>query len=119
MRHRTRAWNPHPVESAEVLAKKLTDVTWTGCTAFELGDYLFLNDATCGDGAQEFAVVKRLPDGSFEQLESITFSWCTYEKALELIRQTLAGEFDQVDWRKAVTPRLETSAEHGRCYLCA
>lgn len=119
MWHRTRVWNPHPVESAEVLAKKLTDVTWTGCTAFELGGYLFLNDATSGDGAQEFAVVKRLPDGSCEQIESITFSWCTYERALELIRRTLAGEFDQVDWRKPVSPTLESNEEHGRCYLCA
>jgi len=107
------------VASAEDLAEKLTEHTWTGCSAFELGGYLFLNDATCADGAQEYAVVKPLPDGGFEQIESITFSWCNQDRALELIRKVLAGDFDQADYRRLVTPRLETSEKHERCHLCA
>ena len=48
-------------------------------------EYLFLNDATSGDGAQEYGAIKRLPD-TWLQVESITFSWCTYESALALSR---------------------------------
>lgn len=43
MFHRSRVWCVTPVASAEDLAEKLTTVTWTCCTAFELGDYLWLN----------------------------------------------------------------------------
>jgi len=119
MLHERRTWGWSSVATAEELAEKLTQHTWTGCSAFELGGYYFLNDATCADGAQEYAVVKSLPDGRFEQIESITFSWCSQERALDLIQKVLAGDFDQADYRRSVTPRLESSQEHGRCHLCA
>ena len=119
MLHSRRTWCWSTVASAEELAEKLTEHTWTGCSAFELQGYYFLNDATSGDGAQEYAVVKSLPDGRFEQIESITFSWCDQAKALELIRGILAGQYDQADYRRAVQPTLQRPAEHGRCYLCA
>jgi len=68
------------VESAEALAKKLMN-TWTLCTAFQLDvegttGLLFINDATCEDGADEWAVTT-VPcahlDGDAIQFESITF----------------------------------------------
>jgi hypothetical protein len=43
MFHQNRVWCVTPVSSAEELARKLTTVTWTCCTAFELGGYLWLN----------------------------------------------------------------------------
>ena len=119
MLHSRRTWGWTPVATTEELAEKLTQHTWTGCSAFELAGYFFLNDSTCADGAQEYAVVKQLPDGSFEQIESITFSWCNQERALELIRQVVAGQYDQADYRRTVNPKLETASDHGRCHLCA
>jgi hypothetical protein len=121
MLHRKRTWCVLDGGAAELLAEKLTEHTWTGCTAFELQGYLFLNDSTSADGAQEYAVLKRpvAPAGAFFQIESITFGWCDREKALALVRQVLAGEFDEADYRRAVKPRLHTPAEHGRCHLCA
>ena len=56
MFHNKRVWCVSPVASAEELARKLTETTWCCCTAFALGDYLWLNDSTSPDGAQEFAI---------------------------------------------------------------
>jgi hypothetical protein len=102
------------------LARKLTTVTWTCCTAFELGGYLWLNDATSPDGGQEYAVVKNAgPAGRPWQVESITFSWCDYPTALEYIQRTLRGEDDANDFAREVSPAIQTPAEHGRCRHCA
>jgi hypothetical protein len=115
-----RRWTIAPVGSAEELAEKLSQHTWCGCNGFELGDYWFLNDATGGDGAQEYAVVKKVGrDGNPWQVESITFSWCSYERALELIQTVLKGEQDRADWARPVEPIVESAAEHGRCGHCA
>jgi len=54
MFHQNRVWCVTPVSSAEELARKLTTVTWTCCTAFELGGYVWLNDATSPDRGQEW-----------------------------------------------------------------
>lgn len=119
MLHRNRVWSVAPVASAEELAEKLTEHTWTCCQAFELPGYIFASDATCGDGAQEYAVLRRVKHASeFVQIESITFSWCTFEKALALIRRIIAGEFDACVYGHVPGWRLQTPAAHGRCHLC-
>src|SRR4051812_48612903 len=114
MFHKTRTWCVSKVMDSAELARKLTESTWTGCTAFELDCYLFLNDSTSADGIQEFAVLKRpgQEGEAFFQIESITFGWCDFEKSLSYIRQILAGEYDQAAYRIEVTPRLEKAAEH-------
>jgi hypothetical protein len=56
MFHTDRVWSVTPVESAEDLARKLPEHTWTACTAFELGGYVWVNDATSPDAGREFAV---------------------------------------------------------------
>jgi hypothetical protein len=99
----------------EVLARKLTETTWCCCNGFRLEGYLFLNDATGGDGAQEYAVVKEGPEPV--QVESITFGWCAYDKAVHYIERTVRGDFD--DQARPVSVRLETPADHGRCVHCA
>ena len=120
MFHDNRRWFVTPADSAEDLARKLTEMTWTGCTAFSLGEYLWLNDATSPDGAQEYAVLKRLgPHDTLHQIESITFSWCSYDRALAHIERTLRGDDDHNDFAREVSPILETPEEHGRCHLCA
>jgi hypothetical protein len=120
MFHAKRVWCISPQESREELARLLTEHTWTLCTAFEIGHYLFLNDSTSEDAIVEFAVVKRLLD-SFVQVESITFGWCDYAKALDYVQRVLSGEFDSAEFAHAVEPRLETAAEHRAryCPLCA
>ncbi len=120
MFHRNRVWCVTPVGSAEELARKLTTTSWTCCTAFELGGYLWLNDATSPDGAQGFSAVKKAgPNGRPWQVESITVSWCDYAELLAYVLQTLRGESDQSDFAHEVAPALQTPAEHGRCCHCA
>ena len=54
MMHKNRRWGVGPVSSAEDLARKLTESTWTLCTGFYVvvhEEFLFLNDSTHEDGA--------------------------------------------------------------------
>ena len=124
MMHSKRVWHLSEIPSAEELARMLTEQTWTLCSGFYVAghpDHLFLNDSTSEDGAQEYAVVKggRLGASHHLQIESITFSWCNHERALEHIARTLAGDNDSNDFARPVVPRLETPEEHGRCHHCA
>lgn len=118
MLHSKRIWSVFPAESAEWLAERLTQYTYCGCNGFRLGDYLFVNDATCADGAQEYAALQMTGD-QYVQIESLTFSWMTQEKALGIIRRVLAGEFDHEQYGTVDARRLQTPEEHGRCHLCA
>lgn len=116
MWHRKRIWGPpQRVDSADDLAEKVTEHTWTLCQAFEHRNYFYLNDATSEDGAQEYAVVKRGERG-FSQVESITFSWCRREEALLYINEASAGKYD--DSGVPVFPRFDDSPNH-RCGHCA
>ena len=118
MLHSKRTWSVLPADNDEWLAEQVTEHTFCGCCGFRLGQYLFVNDATCADGAQEYAVLKA--DGDhYAQIESLTFSWMTKPRALEIIRRVLAGKFDHEHYGKIVPDRLQTPEEHGRCYLCA
>jgi|ThiBio_1000_plan_1041568.scaffolds.fasta_scaffold01168_20 hypothetical protein len=119
MMHAQRIWSVTAIKSVEELARKLTESTWTLCTAFEHHGYLFLNDATSEDGAQEYSVVKRLGRGTFLQVESITFGWCTFERALDHIRSVTDGRDHTNDFATRVAPRLEPADRHGRCPHCA
>ena len=112
MFHKNRVWSVSPKETAEEVARLLTETTWTLCTGIEIGGYLFLNDATCEDGAKEYAAVKMpvAPGDPYLQVESITMSWCSFEKASDLVRRTIAGEFDGSNFAGVVVPRLESAA---------
>jgi hypothetical protein len=99
-----------------MLAEQLTQHTWCGCNGFELEGYLFVNDATCADGAQEYGVLRKQED-HYVQIESLTFSWMTTEKALALIRRVLAGEFDNEHYAVVDASRIQTPLEHGHCHL--
>ncbi|MBO3462860.1 hypothetical protein G7B40_031525 [Aetokthonos hydrillicola Thurmond2011] len=124
MLHDKRAWTLTEIVTPEDLAKKLTSSTWTGCTGFTLGKLLFLNDATSADGAQEYAVVIKDKEGKFLQIESITFSWCSYDRALEMITALLENSTSIAigenipSWSTQVSPRIEPSKEH-QCSWCA
>src|SRR5262245_9526874 len=114
--------------------------TWSG---WSLGGYVFLNDATCEDGAFEVAIGKppAEPGGEWWQVESVTFGWLTSplvlaqrfretgrrwtpdEIALEHISDAISGKDDpgqpgSVAWE--IDPlSIETPEQHGRCRLCA
>jgi len=103
------------VENAEELAEKLTEHSWCCCQGFRLGGHLFLNDSTGPDGAQEFAVIR---EADHIQVESVTFSWCSQEEALEIIKQAVAGSFTR-EYAKISSQKIETPEEHKRCVLCA
>jgi hypothetical protein len=120
MFHEHRRWTVAPVESPEELARKLTEITWCCCNGFSLGGYLFLNDATCPDGAQEYAIVKQVGrDGRPWQIESVTFSWCDFERALQIICEVTNGADDDHEWAQPVAPAIETPEVHGHCRHCA
>lgn len=120
MLHNDRVWSVSSVESADDLARRLTETIWCCCTGFSLGSYVWLNDATCPDGAQEYAILKSTEgEGRSQQIESITFSWCDYDRALDLILKTLQGDYDDNDFAVEVSPVLQTPEQHGRCPHCA
>ena len=118
MMHKRRIHSVGPVDTARHFAEKLTGTTWCLCTGFYLEghpNYLWLNDSTSEDGAVEFGIIKRTPDG-FMQIESVTYSWMTNGEALKSIEAALAGEFDSQGWPVAI--HLDDSPKH-RCHLCA
>ena len=116
MLHKRRIWTVTSLDLAEDLAYKLTQYTWCACNAFLLGQYVFANDATCADGTR--STPYSVPTGTrseLVQVESITFSWCTTERALELIQRILAGEFDAQSYDRVSRDRFQTPREHGTC----
>jgi hypothetical protein len=118
MLHSRRIWSIAPADSADWLAEQLTQYTWWACNGFRLDDYVFVNDATCADGAQEFGVLRGEGD-HFVQIESLTFSWMTGKEAATIIRRVLAGEFDNERYGTVDASRLQTPEQHGHCHLCA
>ena len=120
MFHPDRRFSIVSEEDAEELARKLTRQTWTSCTGFEHAGYLFLNDSTGPDGAQEYGIFKKEPDpsGTLVQIESVTFSWMDAAEALQCIREIARGDYDNV-MRIEHDLTLETPANHGECRHCA
>lgn len=113
MLHSDRVHVVEDVADAEALAEKLAEHTWCACNGFRLDGYLYLNDSTGPDGAQEFAVFK---EATGHQVESITFGWCSKADALGYIRAVSAGEYDGASW--PATFQLDASRPH-RCGHCA
>jgi hypothetical protein len=109
--------------NAEELAQKLSGETWCCCQAFRIAGhprYVWLNDSTSEDGAQEYAACRvGLAKGDVHQLESITFGWCDYETSLRYLRETIDGKDDNNEWARSVNPILQSPEEHGRCGFCA
>ena len=144
MMHKDRVWCVAPVETAEELAHKLTQYSWCCCCGFELGDYLWLNDATGEDSAQEYACIRKPTAGDphYRQIESITCSWTDEQQMLAHIHsihddkppppidsgpvvvarsgsELAAALGGKQSTGKIVHPTIETPEQHGRCPLCA
>ena len=92
MLHSDRIWSVAEVASAEELAADLTETTWCCCQAFQITGhprYIWLNDSTSPDGAQEYAVCRLgLAKGDIRQIETITFGWCDSAKALKFVKRS-------------------------------
>lgn len=114
MFHSYRPWSVTDADTPATLAEKLTQYTWCGCNGFRLGDYLFLNDSTGPDGAQEFGVIH---EPTMRQVESITFSWCSEEEALKYIQEVLNGEYKP--YTEPLDLTIQTPDVHEECALCA
>jgi hypothetical protein len=123
MMHKNRVHCVGPVASAKELAHMLTERTWTLCSGFYVQGhecYLFLNDSTHEDGAGEWGVILGgVESERHVQIESITFSWTTFDQGLTYIQDALAGGMDKNDFARPVMLRLETPEQHKRCHLCA
>ena len=109
MLHANRRFGVITVQSVGELVENLTEHTWTLCTGFSLGEFLFLNDSFSEDGAQEYAMVR---DG--RQIESLTFSWMSRAEAwsdVDWLVRGGGGDYGAID---AVTEPIEGH----RCGLC-
>lgn len=113
-----RIWaGPRLVVSLEELAERLSSCTFPICAAFEWpdGKTRLLNDSFSEDGAQEFGVLRLLED-RWVQVESITFSWCSKEKALDYLEQAARGDFDTAGMRIPLDPQFHLDTE--TCRSC-
>ncbi len=123
MLHDDRIWSVREIESAEELARLLTEATWCCCQAFSVQgypQYVWVNDSTAPDRLQEYGILKwNCSDGKIMQIESITFSWCNFDQALQFIQRTLAGKDDNNSFACEVVSTLQTPLEHGKCQHCA
>ena len=115
MIHQKRTFGVGDINTTEELAEKLTGTTWTLCTGFRFRGLLFLNDSFTEDSAQEYAVVREF---DMYQLESVTFSWCDKEKAIDVITECLEITGDGFFGKLDVPPKIEPVAQH-HCRLCA
>jgi hypothetical protein len=117
MMHKRR-WSVAQLENADALVHELKRCIWCLCAGFQVGRYLFLNDATSEDGAQEYAVLFDR-HGDYLQIESITVSSTEPERLGEIVKQALAGMWDLHDFAQIVDVRIDSPQSHGRCHLCA
>lgn len=113
--HDHRRWAITDVADPEELATMLTEQTWTCCTGYRHAGYLYLNDATSENGAQEYAVIREA-DG--QQIESVTFSWINTKLARIAIDQITTGDL-HIDMGRFDLSRIEPAATHKRCRHCA
>ena len=117
MMHKRRTWQVKDVGGPFDLAYMLTEQSWCCCQGFRQNGYLYLNDATSENGAQEYAVVR---ESDMRQVESITFSWIDEEAARRNIWAVTTGGVHQHNWESGITAeQLQSAEQHGRCPHCA
>ena len=116
MLHTKRIWGVVPCEDAEELALKLTEQTWTLCSAFRTaGGTIWVNDSTTEDALQEYAVLRRGDGGGWDQVETITVSWCSPAKLRADIERADADGFTEQLGKVA---GHQVQENHERCALC-
>lgn len=111
--HKDRFWSVSSPRDEHELARDLTEGLWTLCTGFRYGGYLYLNDSTSEDAMQEYAVVR---ERDLVQVESITVTRMTMDRALEFIRGT--KEVPGFNYGKIELKRIQNAYSHKTCPLC-
>ena len=112
MIHKDRVFGVKYISDIKTLANQLFHYTWTGCTGYQLGDYLFLNDSLTPYGEQEFAVF-RITNLDYIQIESITV-WTSNVEHLEgILSQSIKSRMNLGTYKL----KLEDVLEHC-CDLC-
>src|SRR5690554_121999 len=113
--HTDRHWGISTIQTATELASLLTEHSWTLCTGFRWNGYLFLNDATSEDGAQEFAVIR---EADMAQVESITASWMSRERMLDFLTTQLGATDFSHSYGTVDRRRIHELKTHHGCYFC-
>lgn len=118
MLHTKRRWGVARCEDTGELADKLTEQTWTLCSAFRTaGGTILANDSIREDGLQEYGVLRQDEDGAWRQVESITVSWFGRDQLRLYIDQADAGDLDARPILDRIAgERLEEP--HDTCDLC-
>ena len=116
-----RTYQVATVEDVAELAKKMTEMTWTLCTGFRHRGLLLLNDATCEDGAAEYAIID---EATGKQIESLTASWMSAEELAAAVTQYANGErpvapWDPVAWPSIGGPGIARLGTTGRRFRIA
>ena len=110
MMHKSRTYFIRKCQSFNELAELLFNHSWCLCSGFQVGNYLFLNDATSEDGAQEYGVIL---DGF--QIESLTVSWVESESELIELFTELGRDPPPIKFK--INVKIDTSENH-KCELC-
>jgi hypothetical protein len=117
-----RRFNITTIDDVDELVAKFS-MTWTRCTGFRIHGYLWLNDSFSEDGAQEYAVFKPVWEGGeqvgWDQIESITVSWCTPEKLRVYVYCCIQGQWDVSVWHTPSVVQLNLEEADHHCALCA
>ena len=117
MLHAKRRHRVVVVDDIGELARKLTTHTWTLCTGFRHGGWLFLNDSFSEDGAQEYGVLRaeQSSAGTHDVCEAVTFGWMNTRDAELWLRQWVNAAGDiRVYGAMVLSPHPE-----GPCAFCA
>lgn len=117
MMHKKRRWVVQNADGPYKLAYMLTQQTWCCCQGFRWMGYLFLNDATSENGAQEYAVIR---ESTGLQVESLTASWMTESSMTEFLMHLVpnAGGVHDLWTEPLDTGRLDKQGEHEPCIHC-
>lgn len=120
MMHRQRIWSlSREVFSPDDLAEKLSEYSWTTCAGFRsAGGAVWVNDSTCSDALQEYAVLRWL-EGAWRQVESITVSWCDVGKLETYAREADSGAWDSERYGEVSGSQLQDPGMHQTCGACA
>jgi hypothetical protein len=115
MVHHDRIYGVTEVPDVKTLANQLFHYTWTGCTGYQLCQYLFLNDSFSEDSKQEFAVF-RITELDYIKIKSITISCRNFtEHHLEMaLNAAMESKLNMGMYGL----KLESAEEH-QCDLCA
>ena len=96
---------------------RMSGLTHTLCTAFRLRHgAILVNDATSEDGAGEWAVLFPAEDGTYLQVDSVTFGWMVYDEARAVIDRIDGDDLDDGSIEAGIVLR---DHPEGTCPLCA